>query len=191
MSASAVTAIDKTELGTRAIFFLRRFAAWTADWFVIGIPIALMVAGSMIVSLVLGTGTLLAAGSTEGLAAEAGIGLLIGLVLFLVGSLVVVLSPLLYFRWAARREGERAGQTLGRQLLGLRVVRSASAKPIRGRTLLLREVAMVVWLIPVAIVVGLVAAFTGSRSAHRTLPRPRSSDSSPGTRRVVACLMTA
>lgn len=156
----AATPAPPSSAADRATLLARRFLGWFVDGLllstVVGVSgLALMLVSSLFVGATVG----LAGGGLEGLAAggAAGFVAVIGVVLAM--HAIAIGTLLGYFAWAARRTGEVAGQTLGHQLAGVRVVRTADpAAAIRGRRLLAREFARYLWLVAVVIAALFVAS---------------------------------
>jgi hypothetical protein len=150
----------------RATFLARRFLGWFVDAMllsaVVGISgLALMLGAMLFVGATVG----LAGGGLEGLAAGGAAGFIAVVGVVLAMNAVAVGALLGYFAWAARRAGEEAGQTLGHQIAGVRVVRASDpALPVRGRRLLARELARYLWVAAVAIPAMFLAAATESPS---------------------------
>ena len=93
-----------------------RVGAWLIDWLIVAVPTA-------IVFFVLIAGAVGITGDNE----TAGIGAAIGAILL--SGLVFVILGTLYFALTMKREGQNNGQTFGKQLVGIRVVR-ASGEPM-------------------------------------------------------------
>lgn len=155
----------------RAAYFARRFAAWIVDGFVLVIPVVIAGLVAMVASTVLFGASfgLVAAGASTG---ETGFfggaiaAVLLSILPFFAVFLTVLTVPVAYMAWAAHRTGEHAGQTLGQQLLDLRIVRHAdptrpmSARRMIWRAFLLYVVWTFAWIVPVV-----VAAATNSGMA--------------------------
>lgn len=146
----------------RAAYFARRFAAWIVDGFVIAIPIVVVGFAAMIASgLLFGASFgLIAAGASSGdagLFGGAAAGIVASILAFLSVGLVVLAVPFGYMLWATHRSGSHAGQTIGQQLLRLRVVRTnAPERPISARRLIWRAFLMYAvwifaWTVPIVV----------------------------------------
>lgn len=162
MSTPAIAAIAEPATTARLVFVLRRVAARLMDGLVIWTPIVIVGAVSVLLAGLFGIGLAGSIGGVEGMATGLASGLLTSLLIMLELAVLVVVVPLAYLRWAAHRPGPRAGQTLGRQLADVRVARSTDPRPLRGRTLVLRELALTLWLLPVAVLGSVVSGITGS-----------------------------
>lgn len=155
----------------RMTFLARRFLGWFVDALlisaVVGVSgLALMLVATVFVGATVG----LAGGGLEGLLAGGAAGFVAVIGVAIAMNVVAIGALLGYFAWAARRAGEAAGQTLGHQIAGVRVVRAASPPvPIRGRRLLAREVARYLWVGAVAMPALFVAAATESAALGNLL----------------------
>ncbi len=150
----------------RASFLARRLVGWLIDGALLSLVIG--VSGfvlMLLATLVVGATVGLAGGGLEGLAAggAAGFFAVIGVA---IGMNAIAVAALLgYLAWAARRPGDVAGQTLGHQIAGVRIVRAADgSSPLRGRHLLGREIARYLWIATVAVPAVVVGATTGSNA---------------------------
>lgn len=146
----------------RAVYFVRRFAAWVVDGFVLTIPIlAVGFAAILASSLLFGASFgLIAAGAQTGEAGffgGAAAGILASILAFLSVGLVMLAVPLGYVLWAAHRSGTHAGQTLGQQLLDLQIVRvhdperRMSARRMIWRAFLMYAVWIFAWIVPIVV----------------------------------------
>ena len=146
----------------RAAYFVRRFAAWIVDGFVLAIPIIIVGFFAMLLSgLLFGASFGLAAAGASagdaGLFGGAAAGLVASMLAFVSVGLVVLAVPLGYVLWATHRSGVHAGQTLGQQLLDLQVVRvrhperRLSARRMIWRALLMYVVWVFAWIVPMVV----------------------------------------
>lgn len=151
-------------LADRPIYFLRRLASWLLDGLVISAPVIALNFGAAVACTAIVGGTITTAGGgLEGLVASAGAGLI---ALFVALSIMVVtisLAPIAYLAWVVRRAGPNRGRTLGQQLFGLRIVRTAAGRPIRTRTLVLRELALYAVLFVLLVGSGVLGFTLGSQ----------------------------
>ncbi len=152
----------------------------------------------------------LAGGGLSGLAAGGAAGVIAVLVVVVAMNVIAIGTLIGYFAWAVRRGGDVAGQTLGHQIAGVRIVRaSAPPSPIRGRRLVARELARYAWLAGIAVIAMFAAAATRSpslgnllilagvggvawvsapdRLPHDRIARTRSSWPTPNERRQARC----
>lgn len=152
----------------RAAYFARRFAAWVVDGFVLAIPIIVVGFIAMFVATALfgasfGLAALGASTGDAGAIGGAAAGLMASLLVFVSVGLTILAVPLGYILWAAHRSGSHAGQTLGQQLLNLRILRLSepdrptSARRMIWRAFLMYAVWIFAWIVPLV-----VAAVTNS-----------------------------
>lgn len=113
-----------------------RAGAWLIDGLITGVPVVVL----MIVAFIPLLGSLgLGASGNEGEAAAAALaGAFWFLILLFVGLILMFLIRLFYGALLMQRQGERNGQTWGKQALGIRVVR-ADGRPYDFGAGLLRD----------------------------------------------------
>ena len=97
-------------------------------------------AGAWVVDFLLVLALWIAVFIPGGVAGGAGADAL-GVVLLILGGLAAVAITILYAPWLMQRDGPRNGQTLGKQLLGVRVVR-VKGQPVDWGLGLMREVVL-------------------------------------------------
>lgn len=175
LDATAITpsaaAPSPTTTADRATFLARRLLGWFVDGLllstVVGISgLLLMLVAMLFVGATVG----LAGGGLSGLAAGGAAGFVAVIVVVIAMNAIAIGTLIGYFAWAARRSGDEAGQTLGHQIAGVRVVRaSAPSSPVRGRRLVGRELARYCWLAAIAVPAAFVAATTASTSLGNLL----------------------
>lgn len=146
----------------RLTYFLRRITAWILDGLVLSIPlIGMAFASFSLIGVAMGASFGLAGGGTEGLVSSGITAMLTTLLAFLLVGLAMLVIPVGYLMWAVRRGGPHHGQTLGQQVMELRIERTrrpdlrVSTRLMIGRALLLQVVWFASWIAPV--IVGAVA----------------------------------
>lgn len=155
----------------RATFLARRFLGWFVDALLLSTVVGISGLLLMLVAMVFVGATVgLAGGGLSGLAAGGAAGVIAVLVVVIAMNVIAIGTLIGYFPWAVRRGGDVAGQTLGHQIAGVRIVRaSAPPSPLRGRRLLARELARYAWLAGIAVIAMFAAAATRSPSLGNLL----------------------
>lgn len=164
-TSSSGTAAD------RATFLVRRGLGWFVDGLLLSTVVGISGLLLMLIAMVFVGATVgLAGGGLTGLAAGGAAGMIAVIVVVLAMNVIAIGTLVGYFAWAARRSGAEAGQTLGHQIAGVRVVHASSpSSALRGRRLLARELARYCWLATIAIPAMFVAAATESPSLGNLL----------------------
>lgn len=127
----------------RVVYYARRAVAWTLDGLVLAGPLFLGLVVLWVFSTLIAGGAI-GVGLATGDVRTAGTAAIVSMIVAFVAVHATLLGiPLLYLTWAVHRGGAHAGQTLGQQVMKLKVTRvdspghRVSTRLMIGRAVLL------------------------------------------------------